>query len=133
MNKGDKLRILRERKGKSQTEAARFLGLSKQTLYKYEKNIITNIPSDVIERIAKYYDTTPGYIMGWAEDTPEAKEIRKAYIKNPLYDLSDDEIDLIEHYRLLDDDTKQYVIKSVKANISYEKRDLPSLQAANDK
>lgn len=68
MSKGERLVFLRKRLGKSQTEAARYLGLSKQTLYKYEKDIITNIPSDVIERIAKYYKTTSFYIVGWIDD-----------------------------------------------------------------
>lgn len=126
MNKGDKLRILRERKGKSQTEAARFLGLSKQTLYKYEKNIITNIPSDVIERIAKYYNTTPEYIMGWVDDTPEAQKIRNTYINNPLYDLSEDEIELIELYRLLTKEAKEVILNSIRANVTDVKKDTHS-------
>lgn len=67
-DKGSRLIALRKKLGKSQVEAARFLGLSKQTLYKYEKNIITNIPSDVVERMASYYKTTPAYIMGWEDE-----------------------------------------------------------------
>lgn len=65
MERGLKLKQLRERKNLSQTDAARFIGVSKQTLFKYENDIITNIPSDVIERLARLYDTTPSYIMGW--------------------------------------------------------------------
>lgn len=71
MNKGERLVYLREKKLKSQTEAARYLGISKQTLYKYEKNIVTNIPSDIVERMANYYNTTPAYIMGWDDKTAE--------------------------------------------------------------
>lgn len=65
MSKGERLRQLRSQKGFSQVEAAERAGVSKQTLYKYEKDIITNIPSDVIEKIAALYETTPAYIMGW--------------------------------------------------------------------
>lgn len=86
MDKGTRLRQLREAKNVSQVEASQFLGLTKQTLYKYEKNIVTNIPSDVVERMAKYYNTTPAYIMGWGSaeyptDTTykEAKEIYDKY------------------------------------------------------
>jgi transcriptional regulator with XRE-family HTH domain len=67
IDKGLRLKELREQKGMSQTEAARHIGVSKQTLYKYENNIITNIPSDIIERIAVLYETTPAYLMGWQE------------------------------------------------------------------
>ena len=69
MIKGIKLIQLRNNVTLSQTEAARRLGISKQTLYKYEKDIVTNIPSDVVERMAKLYETTPAYIMGWEDET----------------------------------------------------------------
>ena len=74
IDKGLRLKELREQKGMSQTEAARHIGVSKQTLYKYENNIITNIPSDIIERIAVLYETTPAYLMGWQE---QFKQIQK--------------------------------------------------------
>lgn len=85
MNKGERLIYLREKKSKSQTEAARYLGISKQSLYKYEKNIVTNIPSDVVERMATYYNTTPQYIMGWEyEDRAVAvTEPSKGYMPWP--------------------------------------------------
>ena len=44
--------------------------VSKQTLYKYENNIITNIPSDKIEGLAKIFNVSPALIMGW-DDTPK--------------------------------------------------------------
>lgn len=69
MDKGKLLKALRERKRLSQTEAARHIGVSKQTLYKYENNIITNIPYDIIERIATLYETSPAYIMGWDDNS----------------------------------------------------------------
>lgn len=47
MTVGDRIRKQRELLGFSQTELAEKVNISKQTLYKYEKNIITNIPSDL--------------------------------------------------------------------------------------
>ena len=72
MTKGEKIRNLRDRIGKSQVEMAELIGVSKQTLYKYENDIITNIPSDKIEAIASITHTTPAYIMGW--DAPVASQ-----------------------------------------------------------
>lgn len=83
MDRGLRLRELRESKRLSQTEAARHIGVSKQTLYKYENNIITNIPSDIIERIATLYETTPAYLMGWEEDRDMStahRELLEAYV-----------------------------------------------------
>lgn len=71
MTKGERIKELRERIGKSQTAFADVIGVSKQTLYKYENNIITNIPSDKIEAIAKETGSTPSYIMGWKETDAE--------------------------------------------------------------
>ena len=67
MTKGERIRQLREMRGLRQGEAAELIGVSKQLLYKYEKDIVTNIPSDVIERMASVYDTSPAYIFGWKE------------------------------------------------------------------
>ena len=67
---GDRIRKHRELSGISQTDLAEKIGVSKQTLYKYEKNVITNIPSDKIEEIAKVLNVSESCLMGW-----ENKEI----------------------------------------------------------
>ena len=67
MDKGTRIRTLRETAGMSQVELAERVGISKQTLYKYENGIVTNIPSDKIEAIAAVLDSKPEYIMGWDE------------------------------------------------------------------
>ena len=69
MNIGERIRKLREEKSLSQTELAKMVGITKQSLYKYESSIITNIPSSKIESIAQRLGTTPAYLMGWEETT----------------------------------------------------------------
>lgn len=65
MTKGDRIKSRREQLGLTQTQLAHMIGSTKQNVYKYENNIISNIPSDKIEAIAKALKTAPGYIMGW--------------------------------------------------------------------
>ena len=65
MSKGQRIRSRREELGLGQTELAEKVNISKQTLYKYENDIVTNIPSDKVEEIARALETTPAYIMGW--------------------------------------------------------------------
>ncbi|MGN0466214.1 MAG: helix-turn-helix domain-containing protein [Lachnospiraceae bacterium] len=72
MTVGDRIRRKRELIGISQTAFAEMVNISKQTLYKYETNIITNIPSNKIEEIAKALNVSPAYLMGW-EDNLNAK------------------------------------------------------------
>ncbi len=67
MTKGQRIKKRREELLISQTELARRVGITKHTLYKYENDIITNIPSDNLEKIAKALDVSPSYIFGWKE------------------------------------------------------------------
>lgn len=69
MTIGERIKKLRtEKMGMSQVAFADSIEVSKQTLYKYENNIITNIPSDKIEAIAKLCKVSPAYLMGWNND-----------------------------------------------------------------
>lgn len=65
MTKGDRIRNLREGKQMTQEELAKLLDTKRQTISKYEKGIVTNIPSDRLEAMAEILDTTPEYILGW--------------------------------------------------------------------
>ncbi len=67
MTIGERIKKIRERLNMSQVDFADKINVSKQTLYKYENNIITNIPSDKIEAIALVGNISPSYIMGWDE------------------------------------------------------------------
>ena len=67
----------REKAGISQTDFAKMIKVTKQTLYKYEQGIITNIPSNKIEEIANALGLSPSYIMGWEETTDESAPKRK--------------------------------------------------------
>lgn len=66
---GKRIKELREEIGLSQTDLANRIGESKQTLYKYENNLITNVPSDKIEALSYELGCSPAYLMGWI-DTP---------------------------------------------------------------
>lgn len=59
--------IKRRRKELDMTleEVAARVGVSRQTLSRYETGVIGNIPSDKIELLADALRTTPAYIMGW--------------------------------------------------------------------
>lgn len=77
MTVGDRIKLRRQELGFSQTEVADKIDVSKQTLYKYENNIVTNIPSNKIELLASLLNTTPSYLMGWSDETtiPDSENI----------------------------------------------------------
>ena len=65
---GKRIKQVRNALGMSQVEFAKAIGVTKQTLYKYENDLITNIPSDKIEAAAKIGNITPAFLMGWTDD-----------------------------------------------------------------
>ena len=73
MTKGQRILELRESKGISQVDLADRVGILKQTLYKYENDLITNIPSETVEKLAEALGTTPIYIMGWERYLPHTE------------------------------------------------------------
>ena len=72
---GQRIKELRLQKDMKQIELAMAVKCSKQTIYKYENDIVTNIPYDKIIDIARALETTEAYLMGWAEDSLSYKNI----------------------------------------------------------
>lgn len=89
MTVGERIKEIRNKIGMSQVDFADKINVSKQTLYKYENNIITNIPSDKIEAAAQLGNVTPSYLMGWDEDNVDIK----------LVDKSDEDLLIIQRER----------------------------------
>lgn len=97
--KGTRIKQAREKIGMSQTDMAEKIGVSKQTLYKYENDIITNVPTDKIEAISRLVGVSPSYIMGWESNNipPEAIPLESKTIPilgsvacgTPIFDPSD--------------------------------------------
>lgn len=56
-------------------ELASKVGVSRQTIQRYESGTISNIPSDKIELMAKALYTTPSYLMGWTDDPHDWERI----------------------------------------------------------
>lgn len=79
--KGEYIKQLREQKNISQTELANAINVSKQTMYKYENDIITNIPSDKIELMAKLLGVSPCNIMGWVQPNNHTLLLSKSEYK----------------------------------------------------
>jgi len=77
---GERLKALRLKSGLTQEEVGRHAHISKQTLYKYENGIVTNIPADKIELLATIYSVTPAYIMGWATPATELPSAPYRYV-----------------------------------------------------
>ena len=68
MTLGDRIRNARLQKDMTQEEVALDIGTTKQTIFKYENGLVTNIPLDRLEALADVLDVSPAYLMGWEDD-----------------------------------------------------------------
>lgn len=71
MSVADNIRIAREKANMTMEELGKVCGTTKQTIYKYENGIITNIPLDRIEQIANVTGVSAASLLGWSEPLPE--------------------------------------------------------------
>ena len=67
MSVGQRIKAARERKDLTLDEVARRCETTKQTIFKYENEIVTNIPYDKIVLLSNALDVTPSYLFGWDE------------------------------------------------------------------
>ena len=70
MTIGEKIKMAREAKGLTQEQLGALCGTTKQTIFKYENGIITNIPLDRLEKMAEVLSITPMSLMGWEDTLP---------------------------------------------------------------
>lgn len=71
MDVGNRIKIAREEKGLTQEQLGLMCGTTKQTIFKYESGIVTNIPLDRLEQIAQILNVRPAELMGWDESTSD--------------------------------------------------------------
>lgn len=77
MKTGDKIRLLRLKNKMSQEELGKKLNISKQAVYKYEKDIIDEIPLSKIKLLADIFQVSPAYLTGWEHVEPTVQKAVK--------------------------------------------------------
>ena len=86
MTIGQRIRTARERRDMTLDEVAKRCNTTKQTIFKYENEIVTNIPYDKIVLLSTALDVSPSYLFGWTEKENSPTELQlsegeKALIK----------------------------------------------------
>ena len=106
MTVGERMKARRKSLGISADKVAEALGVSRSTIFRYEKGDIDKVPSEQLEPIARVLKTSVGYLMGWVEEPGISTSGRFA---EPSSELSEDEIALVELYRRANEDDRQAV------------------------
>ena len=61
-----RLRDLREDHDRTQVEVAEYLGMKQSQYSRYERGL-RDLPTDVLIRLARYYNTSADYILGMTD------------------------------------------------------------------
>lgn len=62
---GERIKELRISRRMTQEDLGEILGVKKAAIQKYENGGIVNLKIETIEKIAKIFEITPSYLMGW--------------------------------------------------------------------
>ena len=108
MSVGQRIKIAREQKNMTLDEVAKRCETTKQTIYKYENEIVTNIPYDKIVLLSKALDVTPSYLFGWEEKESSPSEPQ----------LTEGEKVLIDLFRRVPEEHQQIVLQMIRAALS---------------
>lgn len=115
----NRIKTLREKRGLIQEILAAELGITQQTLSRYEKDV-TIIKVDVLKKLAEYFNVTTDYLLGLSD----VKRDLTGQIK--INETLDEYYDMIEVYKKLDQYDQELVwllLQIVKKNEEKKKRD----------
>lgn len=96
----ENIKAIRTSHGLTLEDVAKYIGVSRQTMSRYETGVITNIPSDKIEKMAQLFNTSPSNLMGWEKEAPAANK--------------DDE-QLVEMFSKLNKQDRDYILKFMRS------------------
>jgi transcriptional regulator with XRE-family HTH domain len=106
MSVGLRIKAARENKNLTLDEVAKRCNTTKQTIFKYENEIVTNIPYDKLVLLSKALDVSPSYLFEWEE------EDRKENSPDE-YILTEGERRLIELLRKFPEDRTEFAVSMV--------------------
>ena len=122
MNTGDRIKQRRLELGLTADDLAEKIGKSRATIYRYENGDIENMPTPVLEPLAKALDTTPADLMGWQSSSinPLHNNIRCENVE---------ESELVLSYRKLNKPNQYKVLTYSKSLLSAQQMEEDVLAA----
>ena len=111
MKTGTRIRNARKAAGLSQVRLAEMIGISKQSMYKYETGVVAKIPYDKIESISRIFHVSPAYLLGLAEEDGDSGTAIHKRLKDYFLAL----------FEKLDDMDNKYLVSNAEVLIGQEK------------
>ena len=87
MTIGQRIKFARESKNMTLDEVAKRCNTTKQTIFKYENEIVTNIPYDKMVLLSNALEVSIPYLFGWDEPKEDPSEPQLTGVDKELFDL----------------------------------------------
>ena len=110
MTIGQRIKEARERRNMTLDEVARRCHTTKQTIFKYENEIVTNSPYDKINLLSNALDVSPSYLFGWDEKNNSPSEAQ----------LTEGEQLMLELFRKIPEDRQAAALELLKAALKLQ-------------
>ena len=98
MTLGERIKAAREALKLTQEELGALCNTTKQTIFKYEMGIVTNIPLDRLELLSEKLGVTPAYLTGWSTEPALRLPEKLQALSEPFARLNDDGQDKVVDY-----------------------------------
>ncbi|GAB3061137.1 helix-turn-helix domain-containing protein [Salinicoccus sesuvii] len=98
MHVGDRIRQRRKELDISADDLAKFVHVSRATIFRYEKGDIEKMPAVTLKKIAEKLRTTPEFLMGWTEDQEQESAPFNTIAAHIDDDVTDEEMEEILEY-----------------------------------
>ena len=105
MTIGQRIKTARESKDMTLDEVAKKCNTTKQTIFKYENEIVTNIPYDKIVLLSNALSVSPSYLFGWEEKKNSSDERQ----------LTEGERQMLDLFKLVPEDQQPLVLEMIRA------------------
>ena len=110
MKMGDRMRELRRERGITQEELGHLIGVQKSAIRKYEKGTIKSIKQDTIQKMSKFFNVNPCYLMGMSDNRNLAHSFEGDYMERIKADYGDGVTALLNRFSLLNKSGKNTLL-----------------------
>lgn len=93
----------------SQEELGKRVGVQRAAVNKYETGGVTNIPLSTVEKIAKVFDVSPSYVVGWDDSATKPLAVEVKLIRGIQHFYGSEIVKIIENYQNLNTTGKRRV------------------------
>lgn len=84
---GNRLKMFRQEKQMTLDDVAKAIGVSRQTIQRYESGVISNIPPEKLSKLSNLFNTTTDYLITGEKDLPELTAKDEREIESDLEDM----------------------------------------------